>query len=374
MIDIGTVESLHADAIAETGLHDFGTEDYLEAMTVLLTSYEAEADLTPVGRAAAHDEIVSILVARLVSEAGWKRFPEYADVAVERPVLIMGLPRTGTTTLHRMLAADPRHQGLQMWLGYEPQPRPPLPTWADHGTYRRVQDELDRFFAARPGYDGVHTKSAAAVEECWLLTRQSMACGYFAFTHHVPTFTAWLARQDMAEVYRRHRRNLQLIGLGDSRRWILKYAGHLACLDAVIAAYPDALIVRTHRAPATTVMASMCSMTAQLTAGSSTTFRGAVLAHSLLELSDEMVQRFDTDRARYPAEQFHDLDFAAFCRDPLGAVEDIYRRLGQSLADEAVAAMTVVVEEDDRVRGHRYTINDFGLTQDMVEQRLGART
>lgn len=309
-----------------------------------------------------------------MSEEGWKRFPEHSDVPVERPVFVVGLPRTGTTTLHRMLAADPQHQGLEIWLGYEPQPRPAPRTWSDNGTYRQVQNGLDHFFAARPGYEGVHTKSAAAVEECWLLTRQSMASAYFGFTHHVPTYVAWLARTDMTQAYRRHRRNLQLIGLRDPRRWVLKYAGHLACLDALIAAYPDALIVRTHRAPASTVMASMCSMVAQLTAGSSTTFRGELMAHSLLDLADTGARRFDADRERYPTEQFHDLDFAAFCRDPLGAVEDIYRQLGQSLTDEARAAMTAVVEEDDRIRGHRYRLEDVGLTPELVEHRLGSRT
>ncbi|EUA51892.1 sulfotransferase family protein [Mycobacterium xenopi 3993] len=125
--DVGTVEDLHESATKVTGLDDFGSDEdnYREALTVLLDSYRREADLTPLGSKMNRFFLRGALVARLLSEAAWKQYPEHADVVIERPIFVTGLVRTGTTALHRLLGADPAHQGLQMWLAEYPQPRPP---------------------------------------------------------------------------------------------------------------------------------------------------------------------------------------------------------------------------------------------------------
>jgi hypothetical protein len=124
--DVGTVDDLHASATKVVGLDDFGTNDdnYREALGMLLDSYQREADLTPLGSKMCRFHLRGALVARLLSEAAWKQYPEHADVVIERPIFVTGLVRTGTTALHRLLGADPMHQGLQMWLAEYPQPRP----------------------------------------------------------------------------------------------------------------------------------------------------------------------------------------------------------------------------------------------------------
>jgi Sulfotransferase family len=370
---IGTVESLHASASELTGLSDFGPPDHLEGLEVALASYDQEAGLTPAGIEAVRDDLTGILAARLFSEEGWKRYPEYADVPVERPVFIIGLPRTGTTTLHRLLTADPAHQGLQMWLGAGPQPRPPRSAWRDNPVFRQVQSGIDGFFAEHPGFQGIHHRAADEAEECWLLTRQTMTSAYFEFTGHLPTYSAWLAEQDWTESYRRHRRNLQLIGLHDAdRRWVLKYSGHMMCLDALMAVYPDALVIRTHRRPGDKVMGSMCSMVGRIAAGTSTLFHGELLGRSLLGLAERGLSRFTADRAKYDPALFHDVEFADFAADPLGIVAGIYRLLGRELTDEARTAMAAVLAADDKMRSHTYDLADFGLTPQETEARLGA--
>lgn len=124
--NVGTVEDLHASATKACGLDDFGTDDdnYREALGVLLDSYARDADLTEVGSKMSRFFLRNALVARLLSEAAWKQHPEHADVTIERPIFVTGLPRTGTTALHRLLTADPAHQGLELWLAEFPQPRP----------------------------------------------------------------------------------------------------------------------------------------------------------------------------------------------------------------------------------------------------------
>lgn len=340
---------------------------------MLLASYQDEASLTPRGVRMVHEELRGILMARLVSEAQWREYPEHAEVPIQRPVFIVGMPRTGTTALHRLLTADPANQGLQMWLGHAPQPRPPCSTWSSKPAFQLVQAGIDEFVAQHPGYLGIHNRKAGAVEECWLLTRQSMLSAYFEFTGYVPSYSAWLAKQDFTEVYRRYRRNLQLIGLPEPEKcWILKSSSHMLCLDALFTTFPDALVIQTHRRPASTVLGSTCSMVSKMVAGKSTTFQGNALGLALLDLADRTLRRFASDRARHDPASFYDVDFAKFTANPLAAIADIYRDLGWDLGDQARAAMSAVVDEENRLRAHRYDLADFGVTAEEVDARLGA--
>jgi len=373
MDTIGSADELHTAAAAITGLSDFGPPDYLEGLEVVLTSYEKEANLTPDGVRLIRDELCGILAARLFSEAGFRQHPDHAEVPVDRPVFIIGLPRTGTTTLHRLLTADPANQGLELWLTYAPQPRPPLADWPANPVFQLTTQGVDGFFARNPDYRGIHDRTPGGVEECWLLTRQSMLSAYFEFTASVPSYSAWLAGQDWTGAYRRHRRNLQLIGLNDrDRRWILKSSSHLPCLDALFAMYPDARVIVTHRRPAGTVLGSACSMASRLAGGVSATFHGAAIGPALLDLAERALATFAADRAKYDPARFYDVEFDAFTADPLAVVADIYRHLGWELPEAVRPAMKAVLAEDARVRSHRYDLADFGVTAAAAEARIGA--
>ena len=215
---VGTVEDLHASATRVTGLADFGTDDYRDGLAVLLGSYARDAGLTPLGRKVKRSFLRGALVARLLSEAAWKSWPEYAAVAIERPIFVTGLPRTGTTALHRLLTADPAHQGLEMWLTQAPGPRPPRETWAANPVFQQIQAGYERHHAEHPEFMGVHYIAADQVEECWQLLRQSMRSVSYECLAHLPAYSRWLRGQDWTGAYRRHRRNLQLIGLPDRGR------------------------------------------------------------------------------------------------------------------------------------------------------------
>ena len=266
--DVGTVDDLHASAVKACGLDDFGVDDdnYREALGMLLESFRRDADLTELGSKMQRFFVRNALVARLVSEAAFKQYPQHADVAIERPIFVTGLPRTGTTAIHRLLTADPMHQGLEQWLCNMPQPRPPRDTWAANPVFQQIQGSFDEFHAANPEFAGVHYIAADTVEECWQLLRQSSMSVSYESLGHVPTYSDWLATQDWTPAYARHRRNLALIGAHDvEKRWVLKNPSHLFALDALLAVYPDALIIQTHRDLRTT-LASSCSLSALATA------------------------------------------------------------------------------------------------------------
>jgi hypothetical protein len=370
--DIGTAEDLHAAATKVTGLDGFGADDYRDGLAVLLESYARDAALTPLGAKVTRAFLRGALVARLLSEAGWARHPGYAGVAIERPIFVTGLPRTGTTALHRLLTADPAHQGLELWLTEVPQPRPPRATWASDPVFQHIQAAYERHHVTYPEFMGVHYMAADQVEECWQLLRQSMRSVSYECLAHLPGYSSWLAGQDWTAAYQRHRRNLQLIGLPDrDRRWVLKNPSHLFALDALLRVYPDALVIQTHRSPRTAI-ASVCSLAAHATAGWSQTFRGEVIGQDQLELWARGLELFTAVRARHDRAQFCDVGYDDFTADPVGTVESVYAYFGLALSGPAREAMVAL---HGRAAGpatpaHHYTLSDFGLTGDRVDERF----
>jgi hypothetical protein len=373
--DVGTVDELHASATKLVGLDDFGTDDdnYREALGVLLDSYQREADLTPLGSKMCRFFLRAALVARLVSEAAWKQYPEHADVAIERPIFVTGLVRTGTTALHRLLGADPTHQGLQMWLAEYPQPRPPSDTWESNPVYRQLAAQFAQHHHENPGYTGLHFMDADELEECWQLLRQSLHSVSYETLAHLPSYAQWLSLQDWTPAYRRHRKNLQLIGLNDpGKRWVLKNPSHLFALDALMSTYPDALVVQTHR-PVETIMASMCSLAQHTAEGWSNTFVGAQIGSDAMETWSRGLDRFNAARAKYDPDQFYDVDYVDFIADPIGTVADVYRHFGMKLTAETRQAMKDIHAESKtgpRAPQHTYSLADYGLTAESVKARF----
>ncbi|MGW0039898.1 sulfotransferase family protein [Gordonia sp. NPDC003376] len=366
---VGTVDDLHESATRATGLDDFGDDSHREPLQILLDSYRTEAGLTETGSKMFRFFLKGALIARLFSEASWQANPGYADVDIVRPVFVTGLPRTGTTALHRLLSADPRHQGLQMWLAEFPQPRPPRETWAENPVFRQIDAGFEQHHVDNPEFMGLHYMDAGEVEECWQLLRQSVMSISYESLAHVPSYSRWLAGQDWTPAYARHRRNLQLIGSNDpGKRWVLKNPSHLFALDALMATYPDALVIQTHRAPET-IIASMCSLAEHATPGWSTTFVGERIGRSQLELWSRGLREFSTARGRYDQRQFLDIDFADLRADPFGVVERVYAALDTELSEDARAAMTALDEESRsgaRTPRHRYQLSDYGLDEQQV--------
>lgn len=372
---VGTVEDLHASATKATGLDDFGADDdnYREALGVLLESYQRDADLTEFGSKMSRFFLRNALVARLLSEASWQQHPQHAEVVIERPIFVTGLPRTGTTVLHRLLTADPAHQGLEMWLAEFPQPRPPRETWSENPVYQQLAASFDQHHEENPDYTGLHFMTADEVEECWQLLRQSLHSVSYETLAHLPTYARWLAQQDWTPSYRRHRRNLQLIGLNDpEKRWVLKNPSHLFALDALFATYPDALVIQCHR-PAETIMASMCSLAQHTTAGWSNRFVGAQIGADSLETWSRGLELFNAERAKHDSAQFLDVDYFEFIADPTGTVENVYRHFGLPYTDAARAAVKAVDDaskQGPRAPKHTYSLADYGLTSEAVRERF----
>ncbi|WP_308281866.1 sulfotransferase family protein [Dietzia aurantiaca] len=368
--EVGSYEEIVAAAMRSTGLSDLGTGAHEAGLRVIIEDLNSsEAGLTPRGRAFQRSEVKSALTGVLLTEAAFAAHPGHRDVRVERPIFLMGLPRTGTTILHRLLHADPGAQGLEMWLTQFPQPRPPYDTWESNPQYAALQRAFAAHHAADPEFMGIHYMDAAVVEECWRLLRQTGKSNSYQTTAYLPRYTEWLAGQDWTDAYARHRRNLQLVGLHDpDKRWVLKNPSHMTALDALMAVYPDALIVYTHREPVTCI-ASACSLAASATAGHSETFVGETIGRTQLDLWSNSYHAFHDARARYDRAQFVDIAFGDLVADQVATVRQVYEAFDLDWTPEVEAA---VVESDREARSgaaaprHSYTLADYGLTDKQV--------
>ena len=365
--DIGSYDDIAAAAVRTTSLDDFGGTAHEEGLRLLVDDLASpEAGLTPLGNGFHRREVKSALVGRLLTQLRFTEHPEHVDVPVERPIFVVGLPRTGTTALHRLLHADPRHQGLELWLTEYPQPRPPRQTWEQDPIFSAMQAAFSEHHVENPEFMGIHYMDATSVEECWRLLRQTGKSISYESLAHVPRYSAWLAEQDWADAYERHRANLQLIGLNDpEKRWVLKNPSHLVALDSLMKVYPDALVVCTHRDPVASI-ASACSLSAEATAGTSTTFVGETIGRTQLEMLSRSWGTFVSSRSAYDPAQFVDVDYREFVEDPVRTTRGIYDAFGLDWTQEVDAAV-IALDAESRRGGrrprHAYSLDDYGLTE-----------
>lgn len=369
-MDASLVQQLHDAAIERTGFSDFGDDRYREGLDVLLAAYDENPYFNDLGRRVACEQAVSALAARLKSEDGWKRCPAWRETRIVRPLFVLGLPRTGTTALHKLLSQDPANQTLAHWLGANPAPRPPRASWDEHPAYREVKSQLDELYERSPGMRAIHDIRADEPDECRLLRMQSFADLTFD-TAYVPRYREWLMTVDQRVTYARYRDNLRLIGAGDHRRWVLKCPGHLWALDALLAQFPDAIVVMTHRAPEE-VLPSDCSLRYAASRSVEPRLTPETIGRDNVDRWLRVLERASDARSRANPAQFYDLDFREFTRDPLAEVQRIYRYFDLPLSDSAADAMEAWHEARPRNHHgeHRYDAKLFGLDEAAIRERF----
>jgi hypothetical protein len=368
---------LIARAARSTGLSDFGDEAFREPLQRLLRAYEEESHLTLVGRIIAQRDTLRTLENRLLLVDARKRHPEMAGAPIREPVFVVGLPRTGSTALHELLAQDPDNRVPMTWEVMWPCPFPEAasyrtdPRIAKANRYLRATDQLI------PGFKKMHRMGAELPQECCMLMNHDFMSMQFHTSYRVPSFQDWMDRQDMTPVYASHRRQLQHLQLRcpAKRGWVLKSPQHLWSLDALLAVYPDARIVQTHRDPVK-VAASLSSLVSLLRGMGSDRIDprevGADWTRRLVEgLSRATAVR---DRLEPGESRFCDVQFRDFLADPLETVRRIYSDFGMDLGGDAERRMRRFLElhPPNEHGRHEYTLRGAGLDLETERDRFEA--
>jgi len=329
-------------ATVRAGSDDFGADTWQEGLEVLVRSYNTEASLNELGEQVVRDQLVTFLANRLQVEVWYRRHPDIGDGRVETPLFGLGLPRTGSTALSFLLAADRRRRSLRTWEANEPCPPPETATEHTDPRIARTQAGLDVVHALFPDFAEMLPSSATGPQECLLLMALDFRSMVFEGYGAVPSYTQWLLGCDMVPAYRYHQRVLKLLQWHcPPRRWWLKSPAHMASIDALLAVYPDARFVMTHRDVAE-VLPSLCSLKEALGGPLTSHMDTAAVGRRESDFWYESLRRTLARRdalGSEPEPRFFDVSFARLQQAPLDEMAELYRAMGDVLDDETRAHM-----------------------------------
>ena len=367
-----SADELEDGARAAAGLHDFGSPYYREGLERTVDALNNEAELSEIGNVIQHATISNALIQRLKVEDTYAQHPEIEDEVVGGPVFVIGLPRTGTTALSQLVAADPQFRSLRMWESQAPTPPPETATQDSDPRIAQAEEGLRMLDEMFPLMKTMHNSEATAATECQDLMGMSFRTFHFDGAVRVPSYLDWLMHCDMRETYTFHRRVLKLLQWHcPPTLWHLKTPVHMFALDALIEAYPNAKFLWSHRDPAK-VMGSVCSLIRYVRSWSSDRDDPEELGAEQLDSWAEAVRRAMDFRQRLGDSRFADVAFADLQHDPVGTLRAGYASLGLTFSQDSERAVEQWAgEHKPGSRGaHDYELSDYGLTPEGVRERF----
>jgi len=361
-------------ARATSGLDDFGDPFWREGYDRLVASLRGEAKLNAIGLQAFTLRLRGYLEQRLHVVDWRKRHPEIGAEPVVAPLIITGLPRTGTTALSNLLAQDPATRSLRVWESGTPTPPPERATYESDPRIAAAQRGIDLMGQIVPELKTMHDDTATSTAEAIDLLGMSFRTHHFGGMARVPSYDRWLLDCDMRGAYAFHRETLQLLQWRcPPLRWHLKNPPDVFCLEAVCDAYPDAIFVWTHRDPAA-VLPSVCSLIATVRGMTSDTVDCIALGAEMLEAWQLGIARALAFRAAHPDVRFVDVYMRDLVADPLATAAALYQRVGWHFDAAAEAALAAWIGANPPARHgeHRPDPSRYGLEAAEVRSRFAS--
>ncbi len=357
--------------IAAAGLPDEFAIGTRPGLTAALESLETESGLTKEGRGRALAQFADNLARLSAIAADRVRYPEIADVVIDRPVFILGLPRCGTSILHALIGADPDVRTPLQWEVAAPSPPPEAATFA---TDPRAEG-FDAYVAAN--FTGAwadvlkaHPIGARIPQECGMILESAFQGINPTMTFKLPGYYQWYLGADTSFGYQVHKMWLQHLSWKNPRkRWVLKVQEHAYHLPELRSVYPDAVLVQPHRDPVT-VMASISRLIEVIRCVSYAHIDRAALGKELLHLWHDGQVRSMAYRKANPDVKVHDLRFRDIVGDPVAAVRGVYAFADMDFTPAAEAGLRgwLTANPADKHGQHRYELADYGMTREQVEQ------
>ena len=365
-------DELIARARRRTGLVDFGDTPFEESLRHFLRACREEGDLTLFGRLATRWDTVRFLSNLLRLHKEETRAPEILAQPIERPIFIAGLPRSGTTFLHTLLAQDPANLAPRVWQLIHPYPPEEARTGRDLRP-RRVARQLRLFGVLAPEFRHMHPIDADSPQECSEITAHVFASLRFDTTYPIPSYRRWLDAAGHLDSYRFHKRFLQHLQNQSPSvgQWVLKCPDHIFALAELRAVYPDASIVFVHRDPLA-VLASVARLTEVLRRPFSRRIDkleiGRQDSDRWLAATELMIAAADDRTFAQPIFQIH---YRHLVADPLGTVTALYRHFGRSLSPIAADRIgrLVAAKPNGGYGARRSSLEEYGLDPALERER-----
>lgn len=366
-------DEFHEQAAKIAGLTDFGTTDYVEPMKLLLSDYDKYGQFTPIGEQITCGGLVGLLIARLFAQKGFKAHPEFANAPIERPIIISGMPRTGSTTLHRLLARDPNTQWMTPWLGNTPMPRPPRETWEANPWYQMTRQGLEGFWQIFPAIKLMHPMFADQPDECRYGLESAFWSPSLAYAGPLHcAYGEWVKNTVPHYAYAYYRKVLGLIAGGDKRRWILKDpTTHLWVPELLLETFPDACIVYTHRDPVK-CMASVAHMLYPVRSSRFSYLTHEQHGRETLDYWVTAIERTEAAMSQLDASRIIHVHIDELQADPVATATKIYRHFNIQVTTEATQAWQQFTDADPRAGHgkHDVKVEDCGFTAKEVYAKV----
>lgn len=360
-------------ARAVTGLDDFGEGPWRDGLDVLCSSLSTEARMNDTGVAVTEARLENLLRERLRIEDWYRRHPEIAEERVEGPLVIIGLPRTGTSALSNLLAADPSTRSLRAWESGSPTPPPATATETTDARIARTQAGIEMLHDMLPVMRDMREDTAWTTAESNDLLGMSMRAHQFSGMAWVPSWDAWwLGLPELSGAYSYHRRVLRLLQWRcPPRRWHLKNPADIFFLEDVCAAYPDVRFVWTHRDPSTALV-SVTSLIDTMYGLVTDHVDRAALGRHVVDLWAEGIERALAWRSAHGDDRFVDVAMRDLLEQPMHTVTRIYEGIGWPLTEAASQAFRLWIEQHGRGTHGRHTPvpSDYGLVSGGVRGRF----
>jgi len=357
-------------AAAELGLPEFGDDPFVENFARLIQSLNSDGEQSKQGIALSEAEMLRLLRNRLEVRAWTERHPEILAEPIERPIFLMGLPRSGTTFLQNLFDHDEALRLTRTWETLRPCPPPA----AEPGSVGPRIEAADRFLNGWrgdvPNFDATHLMDVTGPDECAHIMSMAFTQAGFQNYVKVPSYFDWLlAEGDFQAAYLLHKTVLQLLQFrAPRRRWVLKYPNHMLAVADIRAVYPDAICVATHRDPATT-LASLCALTEQYRAARYDANDRHALGSEMLHFVTAHIDRFMAFRDSADGGDIVDVDYYRLVADPVTTVAELYERIGLTMPRTIRARLAVWTEANPKgKRGpHEYLLADYGLDSAAID-------
>lgn len=376
-MEMDEVPALLEQARQATRLDDFGDDGFREGLERLVSSVRRQGRLTAQGEAIFQGQIVDLLARRLEIEHCYALHPEIDGEAIVAPLIGLGLPRTGSTAFSCMLAADPAVRSLRNWESQMPCPPPEAATEHDDPRIAICAERMAFQDQLAPRLKAMLPLSPTSPAECQNFMGYDFKSQLFQATVHIPDYAHWLMHEaDLVPTYRYVKRVLKLLQWHcPPHRWRLKNPSHMLFIDALGEVFPDARFWMTHRDIAQ-VIPSVVDLYRELGRAYSDHIDMAYIVALNIDAWALGLRRVEAFRAAGHDTRFFDVGFAEFQQAPLDAIARLYAFLGETLTDEARAAMEAWRRDTPRDRhgGHRYDAAELGIDLGAVRERFGFYT
>ncbi|MEP1470125.1 MAG: sulfotransferase [Halieaceae bacterium] len=383
-LDLPAVVPLDASSLIEhachsTGLDDFGDEQWREPFAVLLKALEEEAQLTLMGRLMARSDILLWLRSRLQVTKLLQANPEILDEKIIAPMVIVGLPRSGTSILFELLSQDPGVGVPLTWEAILPCPPPESASYYTDPRIQKAHQLVTQWNRVAPEFASMHEMGGSIPAECGQLMTGTFVSDHIASLHQTPSYSAWCAGADYLPVYQYHKRILQVLQWKNPRqRWLLKAPEHQVHLDTLLQVYPDARIVQTHRDPikcmasATSLIGTLYRMRSDQPFNAEM-FEDIIMGDATAKRLEHVIEQRDT--GVIPETNIADSRYQDLMDNPIACIENIYDHFDMTLSSVARSRMETYLEKKPKGKlgQHQYQVSKRSSSERSLFKRYQER-